>query len=243
MDLKFLGRGAAFNPIEGNNSAFFIENDELFLIDCGESVFESIITNNLLNSDSSINLFITHTHSDHIGSIGSLIMYSFYVLHKKLKIIIPSEPKYLSNIKMILDGFGCTDLMYNFVIESDLDDKYNSFSNVRFIETKHCNEFACYSILFNTPEGMVFFSGDTKEFDIVKSLIDSGNKIDKLYIDTTSADYPENVHLYIGILEKNIPENLKKCVYCMHLNNIECIDKALDIGFNVVHNEFRKKIL
>lgn len=47
VDLKFLGRGAAFNLIEGNNSAFFMENNELFLIDCGESIFESIITNNL----------------------------------------------------------------------------------------------------------------------------------------------------------------------------------------------------
>ena len=26
MELKFLGRGAAFNPKEGNNSAYFIED-------------------------------------------------------------------------------------------------------------------------------------------------------------------------------------------------------------------------
>ena len=29
MNLKFIGRGAAFNPKEGNNSAYFIDNDEL----------------------------------------------------------------------------------------------------------------------------------------------------------------------------------------------------------------------
>ena len=40
MDLQFLDKGAAFNPKEGNNSAYFIENNQLFLIDCGESVFE-----------------------------------------------------------------------------------------------------------------------------------------------------------------------------------------------------------
>ena len=32
MELSFLGRGAAFNPKEGNNSAYFIENNQLFLI-------------------------------------------------------------------------------------------------------------------------------------------------------------------------------------------------------------------
>ncbi len=43
MELTFLGRGAAFNPKEGNNSAYFIEKDELFLIDCGERIFDKLI--------------------------------------------------------------------------------------------------------------------------------------------------------------------------------------------------------
>ena len=38
MDLKFLGRGSAFNVLEGNTSCYFIEKDELFLIDCGEKM-------------------------------------------------------------------------------------------------------------------------------------------------------------------------------------------------------------
>ena len=40
MELKFLGRGSAFNVKEGNTSAFFYSNGELFLIDCGESVLK-----------------------------------------------------------------------------------------------------------------------------------------------------------------------------------------------------------
>ena len=50
MELSFLGRGCAFNPKEGNNSAYFIENNTLFLIDCGESIFERIISTNLLEN-------------------------------------------------------------------------------------------------------------------------------------------------------------------------------------------------
>ena len=42
MELNFLGRGGAFNTKEGNNAAYFVENNELFLIDCGETVFESL---------------------------------------------------------------------------------------------------------------------------------------------------------------------------------------------------------
>ena len=98
MDLHFLGRGAAFNPKEGNNSAYFIENDTLFLIDCGENIFEKIILNDILNSINNVNVLITHTHSDHIGSLGTLIMYCYYVLQKKLNIIIPTNPKYLDDV-------------------------------------------------------------------------------------------------------------------------------------------------
>lgn len=93
MELKILCRGGVFKPKEGNNSAYFIENNKLFLIDCGESIFERIIKNNLLENIETINLMITHTHSDHIGSIGTLVFYSFYVLHKPLNIILPKKCK------------------------------------------------------------------------------------------------------------------------------------------------------
>lgn len=81
----------------------------------------------------------------------------------------------------------------------------------------------------------MYYSGDTREINTVKALIDSGQPIDKLYIDTTTANYPGNVHLYIGILQETIPEELKDRVYCMHLNNDSCIELAKGLGFNVVN--------
>ena len=94
MNLLFLGRGAAFNPKEGNTSAYFLENNQLFLIDCGESVFERIINKKILNNIETINVIITHTHSDHVGSLGSLISYSYYKLHKPINIIVPNNYKF-----------------------------------------------------------------------------------------------------------------------------------------------------
>lgn len=241
MKLFFLGRGAAFNPKEGNNSAYFIENKQLFLIDCGESVFEKLIDSNLLDNIESINLLITHTHSDHIGSIGSLTMYSYYTLHKPLNIILPEKAKHLPNINKILSAFGCTKLMYNYINEKAFDNQYKTFKNIRYVETNHCDELNCYGILFSTENGIVYYSGDTREIKAIKSLIDSGQPIDKLYIDTTSSNFPGNVHLYIGILQKEIPSELKNRVYCMHLNNDNCIEQAKELGFNVV--EIQKQLL
>lgn len=245
MNLQFLGRGAAFNPKEGNNSAYFIENNQLFLIDCGENIFERLIENNLLEGIDVINLMITHTHSDHIGSLGTLAMYSYYTLRKPLNIIMKNGAKHLPNIEKVLEGFGCTHAMYSYVDEEQYDNRFFSFQNIRYIKTSHCDELSCYGLLFSTQNGLVYYSGDTREIETIKSLIMSGEKIDKLYIDTTTANFPGNVHLYIGILQKQIPDELKSKVYCMHINNDQCIKEAKNSGFNVVEiqKERKSKIL
>ena len=61
-------------------------------------------------------------------------------------------------------------------------------------------------------------------------------------IDTTTANFPSNVHLYIGILQEVIPEELRSRVYCMHLNNDSCIEQANALGFNVVETQKEKGI-
>lgn len=87
MNLKFLGRGSAFNPKEGNTSAYFIDNNQLFLIDCGETVFEKLVDSDLLKNIDSINLMITHTFRScwqfrdtcniFLFHIGKAIIYSY----------------------------------------------------------------------------------------------------------------------------------------------------------------------
>ena len=61
MDLIFLGRGCSNNVKQKNNAAYFIENNELFLIDCGESVFAKLKENNLLDNINTVHIMITHT--------------------------------------------------------------------------------------------------------------------------------------------------------------------------------------
>ncbi|MBE6160764.1 MAG: ribonuclease Z [Firmicutes bacterium] len=234
MELNFLGRGSAFNSKEGNTSAYFIENKELFLIDCGEAVFERIIKNDVVKDIEQINVLITHTHSDHIGSLGSLIMYSYYIMKEKVNIIIPTNAKYIENIEMLLKAVGCTNDMYNYVVEDSFDNKYDIFSNIRFIETRHSDNLNCYGIVFATENGIIYYSGDTNDIDVIRSILKKNYKIDKLYIETTLLNYEGNVHLYIGFLDEVINEELKKQVYCMHVESDECIKRVRELGFNVV---------
>ena len=233
MELLFLGRGSAFNPEEGTNSAYFIENRVLFLIDSGETTFERLIKNNLLNNIDQVYIMITHTHSDHIGSMGTLISYLYHKKNIITKIIIPKQKRkrYYDYIEMILKLTGCTD-KYIFINEEELDNKYKSFTTIRFKETTHSENLECYGILFNTDKGFIYYSGDTNELNNVKELIDNNCLIDRLYLDTTTSE--NDSHLNINYINKEIPSNIKNKVYCMHIDSKESIENIKKLGFKVV---------
>ena len=99
MNLKFLGRGGSDNQLQGNNSAYFIEDRSLFLIDCGENIFEKIIEKEILKEIDKIYLFITHTHSDHVGSIGSLLFHCYFSKKIELNCILSYYPFGCSSFK------------------------------------------------------------------------------------------------------------------------------------------------
>lgn len=234
MKLTFLGRGAAFYPIEGNNSAYFIENNELFLIDCGETVFESIYKRDILKDIKNVNIMITHTHADHIGSIGSLVMYCYFNLNTPVNIIMKKDAKHIKNINMVMDGCGVNHEAYKYINEEEFDNKYETFKSIRYQETTHSSKFACYSLIFETNDGTLYYSGDSNDITYIKKLIESNTKIDKLFVDTNTSPNLDTGHLYIGLLDETIPQDLRNKVYCMHVNSSECITKAKELGFNVV---------
>ena len=76
----FLGSGAGFYPEAGNTSAYFLTDGHLFLIDCGETVFSELKKRGILNGISDITVVISHLHSDHCGSLSSLIIFSLIPL-------------------------------------------------------------------------------------------------------------------------------------------------------------------
>ena len=232
MELKFLGKGAAFYPVLGNTSAYFIYDKNLFLIDCGESVFKKVYEKDLFSEIDNIYVFITHTHSDHIGSLSSLILYCSHKIDIKTKIVIPKENKYLDSIKNILDSMGVDKSDYEFVNDVDLDNKFDVFDNIRYVETTHCDDMTSYSIIFEKDNGVIYYSGDTNELDTVKSIIHGDKNIDKIYIETCSERLDS--HIYYEDLLEVIPKNLRDRVYCMHLDTLDIVDKLEENGFRIV---------
>ena len=79
--IRFWGRGSGFT--DNHTSAFFVENNELVMIDCSITAFAKIIKCDLtaLNNGAAIEkiiIAVTHTHSDHVSGIPLLIHYAFY---------------------------------------------------------------------------------------------------------------------------------------------------------------------
>lgn len=229
--LKFLGRGSAFNVKEGNTSAYIKKDDSLLLIDCGSTVFKSIIEKNILDGVKNVYVAITHMHPDHVGSLGDLIFYCYYVLKIEVKI-------YMHTVKLrnYLKEIGITPDKYDYF--GILDSPFN----VLEVKTKHCeiledeqNIFECFSLLIFRDGKKAFYSGDCYTIDFWDKI----ENYDQFYIDACIANYEGNVHYNIEKLYqdcKTYDIDVSK-VWCMHFDNDKCIDRAKELGFNVVEVE------
>lgn len=232
MELTFLGTGAAFNAEAGNTAAYLIEDDKLFLIDCGESVFKTLKERNLLNVKE-VYVMISHLHCDHCGSLGTLGLYTKFVLNTKMHFIIPHHEEYQEQLKMLMHLYG-NNHTYQFIYDDELDGTFKAFDKVRYELTKHYDEQICFSFVFETKQGAIFYSADTKTIDNVTSFIDRYHEIDKIYMEATDLCLKDDVHLNIDEMLQSIPTYLHDKVYMMHLRGEECKKKALELGLKVV---------
>lgn len=238
MKLHFLGRGGAFFAEEGNTAAFFIEDKKLCLIDCGESVFGKIKTTHLIEHAhiEEVYVLITHTHGDHAGSLSSLVWYCKYGVpdREPIKIhIIAARPTWTKVLEN-LDSALCDPDLYELLDARALKGVFKTFTSASFIPTLHQGDKPAYCIEFETSRGKVFYSGDTRDLDYIASYVRQEDRIDQMFIEATSLDYPGNVHLPLDGLDRIIPQNMRHKVYLMHFNNYECIEMAKALGFQVV---------
>ncbi len=232
MDLKFLGRGAAFNPAEGNTSAYILERKKLFLIDCGESVFADLICKNILDTVNEVWIAISHFHSDHCASLGSLTLYCAERLGFKAHILLPSgDQRYAREIRQLLQIFGVSEDQIQFEDES-AEMGFNAFSAVRFCPTRHAPGMVCYSLSFETQDGGVFYTADTATEEGIKAFLKEHPAFEHVYSEAIDArTHP--VHLPLEKLAALFPEEQRSRVTVMHLNGPRCGEHAMALGFSV----------
>lgn len=224
--LKFLGVGGAFTKENSNTSAYYyIDNKGILLIDAGESVFNEVLKQNLLDNIDNIWILITHFHSDHIGSLGSLLFYCDY-LNISTKIIFPN----VEMMNMVINLFGLDSSIFNVIQPRDV--KEFKIQELKQIHDK----MEAYGYLLELDGKTVYYSGDTKI--IPKEILEHLDSIDYIFQDVRDSDYPH--HLSINKLEKLIPIEYRHKVNCMHYPDNTNLSKIKKLGFKYVRKEGTK---
>lgn len=209
--LKFLGTGSAFNTKLGNTSAYLLNNDKsaMLLFDCGETVFSKLKP--ILEKNKNINEFticITHSHSDHIGSLPTLLYYLYYVYkdeckcNKNINVHIITHP---NNYDIIKSNIGS-----NFLdeIKSDLDEPSPFKNNIGFekpILLNNIHRIKFILDLDHDKNNIIDILSDRGSFYIINRFenLSLHYKINMSHVDET---YP----LYFYIMDKN---NHKYTIY------------------------------
>lgn len=210
--LQFLGRGCAF--ADDNNCAFFRCRDELVLLDCPMTAFHALKHSDLTKGAARIRIFVTHTHSDHIGGIPLLIHYAYYFLKLPVTVCAPSE-EVRGDLACLLERIeGCRPESYTLELAADAPFAVDA------IPTEHVPSLSgrCFGYHLHLDGQDIVYTGDTSTLEPFLPYLHTGAE---LYTEASCSGSP--VHLS---LERILPE-LRELhdrgvrIFLMHLDNEE----------------------
>ena len=223
MPLQFFGRGSAF--ADENNSAFFTADNELVIIDCAATAFHKVKKTDLFSYDN-IYVLVTHTHEDHVGGIGTLIHFTWFMskMTKRVTVVAPSA-EVREDMRFLLERVdGCESSWYELVTADELDKDWF----VSAIPTSHAKtlEGRCFGYQLKVDGVNTVFTGDTALFEPFKQRLTAGSR---LYTEVSC--FRSDVHLFADEL---MPELIKLAengveVFLMHLDDEERV-KELTCG-------------
>ena len=158
MELNFTGKGSAFYPPFKNTGAYMLSGKALYLIDCGETMFDVLYHKLDLASIEDVYVILTHMHADHVGSLGTLISYFYCLFNKAIHVVYPQE-----TIKQLLTLEGITPLGYHY--HETLPENPAGLTAVP-VEVKHALDMKCYGYVLSDGTETIYYSGDSSELTV-----------------------------------------------------------------------------
>lgn len=239
--LKFIGTGDAFNTRDGNTSAYLKLGREIVFFDMGEDVFSKAKNMSLFENVEKVHVFITHLHSDHVGSLGTAIAYLYYGVFgmdkSKICVYFPSK-----KIVDLLQCQGVTEDWYTFYINRwdelfvDSTEKYPEYIFEENIHTDALNvdgKSNCYSIELSIPgKGSLYYSGDSAG---VKDRLRNRWAYDYIYHEVTSFKDAVVHTSYETLMQatKGLGPKKKKRIFLMHMDENFDKEQAVKDGFSI----------
>lgn len=237
MKFNFIGNGSAWNIKMNNTSAYVKKGNQMILIDCGESIARQIIRLEILNGIKKLYILITHTHSDHIGSLGTLLFYSKYYQNIDNYLILPNDKTYIENIKSYLKISDISNEV-QFAYDQYLKKEFK-LDNFEFLKATHVSSIPCYCFVLQDKDGLIYYSGDNSNIEYIKKYLKYPNSI--IYTEVSNNPNLSNEHLYFETLIKNTVLDDRKRIYLMHMDQNSNEDLYKSYGFKLTKSLTRKE--
>ncbi|EGC04306.1 MBL fold metallo-hydrolase [Ruminococcus albus] len=221
MPLKFFGRGSAF--ADAHNSAFFIENNELVIIDCPASTFQKVKRMEWEKFDN-IFILITHTHGDHAGGVGMMLQFVWFasLMKKRVTVVAPSD-EVREDLTILLNRIeGCEPEWYDITTADCLQKSWF----VKSVPTTHSSTLAgkCFGYRLKINGRNVVYTGDTATLCPFLPLLSEGS-----FLYAEAATFRSDVHLYLEdvlpTFEKLTADGVRVCL--MHLDREDVVKKVI----------------
>lgn len=242
--LKFIGTGSAFNQDLGNTSAYIKDGETLLLIDCGETVFQRIKEIKLLDDVKKVYIAITHNHSDHIGSLGSLVEYLYFIKEIVPNFVLANGDNAVEQEKSLRDyltSVGVAEDKYDFVYGDMMEEVLTNLLKVEMPQVKHSKVLTSYAVELYFKDLIIYYTGDQNDLSYLKKIAKKLKENDLVYTDCSLRDYKNRIHVTLAELEEIFTEEQRDKVICMHFENYNTYSEAKNAGFKVANKELSKE--